>query len=76
MIDLTQNDAPAARPSQVIAEALVERYGPSQIASKAEEVGLPRPLTRVILVACCATAVDQPGSRPGAWPMQASTTIH
>jgi hypothetical protein len=64
MIDLIRNDVPAARPSQVIAEALVERYGPSQIASKADRLGLPQPLTRAILAACCATAVDRPVARP------------
>ena len=64
MIDLTQLDASEARPSQVIAEALVERYGPSQIESKADRLGLPRPLTDVILVACCATAVDRLDAEP------------
>jgi hypothetical protein len=64
MIDLTRLDASAARPTQVIAEALVERYGPSQIASKADRLGLPQPLTRAILAACCATAVDRPVARP------------
>ena len=64
MIDLTEFDASEARPSQVIAEALVERYGPSQIASEADRLGLPRPLTQVILAACCATAVDRPVAQP------------
>lgn len=64
MIDLTRLDVPTARPSQVIAEALVERYGPSQIASKADRLGLPQPLTRAILAACCATAVDRPVAPP------------
>ena len=64
MADLTRHEAPKARPSQVIAEALVERYGPSQIASKADRLNLPRPLTRAILAACCATATDRTGARP------------
>ena len=69
MIDLTQPDVPKARPSQVIAEALVERYGPSQIASKAESIGLPQSLTRAILAACCATAIDRPVARPVPTPI-------
>ncbi len=46
------------RPSQVIAEALVGRHSPSQITSRAAKLGLPRPLTRAMVIACCATAVD------------------
>ncbi len=49
------------RPSQVIAEALVERHSPSQITSRAAKLGLPRPLTRAMVIACCATAVDASG---------------
>ena len=64
MIDLIQNDASAARPSQVIAEALVERYGPSQIATRAESIGLPQPLTDAIVAACCSTAIDGPALYP------------
>ena len=64
MTDLTRHESPTARPSLVIAEALVERYGPSQIASKADRLGLPRPLTRAIFAACCSTALDKPGVRP------------
>ena len=58
MIDLYQADVQTPRPTQVIAKALVERQGPGQIASQADRLGLPRPLTRAILVACCSTAVD------------------
>jgi hypothetical protein len=64
MIDLIRHDAPAARPSQVIAEALVERYGPSQIATRAESIGLPQPLTDAIVAACCSTAIDGPAPYP------------
>jgi hypothetical protein len=64
MTDLTRHEIPTARPSLVIAEALVERYGPSQIASKADRLGLPQPLTRAIFAACCSTAIDRPGARP------------
>lgn len=50
--------ASAARPSQVIAEALVERQGPRQIVSRAAALGLSCQLTQAIVAACCATAVD------------------
>lgn len=56
----TASETPQARPSRVIAEALVERHGPCQIVSRASALGLSRQLTRVILVACGATAVDPP----------------
>jgi hypothetical protein len=46
------------RPSRVIAEALVSRQGPRQIAARATALGLPRQLTQVILAACTATATD------------------
>ncbi len=47
------------RPTQVIAKALVERHGPRQIALDADQLGFPRSLTRVIMAACCSTAVDR-----------------
>jgi hypothetical protein len=62
MTDLNQSDANSPTPTQVIAKALVERQGPRQIASQADQLGLPRPLTRAMLAACCLTAVDHPGA--------------
>ena len=62
MTDLTQHDVKSPRPTQVIAKALVERQGPRQIASQADQLGLPRSLTRAILAACCSTAVDSSGA--------------
>lgn len=46
------------RPSKFIAEALVGRHGPRQIAASADAIGLPKQLTKVIVVACTATATD------------------
>ena len=48
----------ASRPSRVIAEALINRHGPRQITSQAAAMGLSRPLTQVILVACSAASLD------------------
>ena len=50
-------------PSQVIAEALVERQGPRQIVRRAATLGLSRQLTEAMVVACCATAVDLTAAR-------------
>jgi len=59
--ELTAQPSPSdASPqaSRVIAEALVERHGPRQIADRATELGLPEPLTNAIVCACASTAVD------------------
>lgn len=50
--------ASSPRPSRFIAEALVGRHGPRQIAARANAIGLPNQLTKVIVVACTATATD------------------
>jgi hypothetical protein len=44
--------------ARFIAEALVERHGPSQITERAKDIGLPKPLTKVIVAACAAAATD------------------
>lgn len=46
------------RPSRFIAEALIGRHGPRQITARANDIGLPKPLTKVIVAACAATATD------------------
>lgn len=46
------------RPSRFIAEALVGRHGPTQIAARAESLGISRQLTQVIVCACTSTAID------------------
>lgn len=52
----------ALRVSQVVAEALVRRQGPLKIVTRASRLGLPPTLTRALVVACGASALD---SRPG-----------
>ena len=54
---------PSPRPSRVIAEALVQRHGPRRIVARASQLGLPPQLTRAMVAACCATAVD-PSTAP------------
>ncbi len=46
------------RPSRVIAEALVQRHGPRRIVDRAARLGLSPQLTRAMVAACGATAVD------------------
>jgi hypothetical protein len=50
------------RVSQVVAEALVRRQGPLKIVTRASRLGIPPTLTRALVVACGASALD---SRPG-----------
>jgi hypothetical protein len=51
------------RVSQVIAEALVRRQGPRRIVTRAARLGLPPALTRAVVVACAASALDGDGPR-------------
>ena len=54
----------AARPSHLIAEALVQRHGPCRIVDRASRLGLPAELTRAMVAACGATAVDPTSTEP------------
>ncbi len=47
--------------SRVIAEALVRRQGPSRIVTRATRLGLSPVLTRAVVVACGASALDSDG---------------
>jgi len=49
------------RISQMIAEALVRRQGPLRIAARAARLGCSPSLTRTLVVACSATALDTTG---------------
>ena len=46
------------RVSRVIAEALVRRQGPRRIVSRATRLGLSPLMTRTVVVACGASALD------------------
>jgi hypothetical protein len=46
------------RVSRVVAEALVRRQGPRRIVTRATRLGLPTTLTRALVVACGASALD------------------
>jgi hypothetical protein len=46
------------RVSRVIAEALVRRQGPRRIVTRATRLGLSPVLTRALVVACGASALD------------------
>jgi hypothetical protein len=49
------------RVSRVVAEALVRRQGPRRIVTRATRLGLPPTLTRALVVACGASALDAAG---------------
>jgi hypothetical protein len=49
------------RVSRVIAEALVRRQGPRRIVTRATRLGLSPTLTRALVVACGASALDADG---------------
>ena len=51
----------APRVSQVVAEALVRRQGPLRVAVRATRLGCSPTLTRTLVVACSATALDTGG---------------
>jgi hypothetical protein len=52
------------RVSRVIAEALVRRQGPRRIVTRAARLGLSPVLTRALVVACGASALDADGPMP------------
>ena len=47
--------------SRVIAEALVLRQGPRRIVTRATRLGLSPVLTKAVVVACAASALDNDG---------------
>ena len=49
------------RVSRVVAEALVRRQGPRRIVTRATRLGLSPSLTRAMVVACGASALDADG---------------
>lgn len=49
------------RVSRVVAEALVRRQGPRRIVTRAARLGLSPALTRAMVVACGASALDVDG---------------
>ena len=50
------------RPSIVIAEALVDRHGPTEIVDRARQLGFSRNLTMAVVGACCRGSVAQGAS--------------
>ena len=63
------------RPSQLIAEALVERQDPRQIVDRATDLGLSPKLVETIVAACCSATVVAPRPptidlAPLGWPVE------
>jgi len=63
MAPLPTPSPPVARPSRLIAEALVKRHGPKRIAQRAARHGLSPELTRAMVAACGAVAIEPRGDR-------------
>lgn len=61
MIEQLPVEERAPRVSRVIAEALVRRQGPRRIANRAARLGFSPSLTRAVVVACAASALDNDG---------------
>ncbi len=57
--------SPSPRPSQVIAEALVERQDPRQIVDRAADLGYSRKLAETIVAACCPGTPIAPPAAAG-----------
>lgn len=64
----TPIEDPTPRPSQLIAEALVQRHGPHRIAKRAARLGFSPQLTHVMVVACGATALHPRDRDPRRFP--------
>jgi|GEM_PF-3404804 len=62
-------DQAVARPTQLIAEALVERHDSIELISRAKSLGLPRDLTEAVIKVCCRDG------KPGRQTADSSPTI-
>jgi hypothetical protein len=60
----SNSEARILRPSQVIAEALVDRQDPDQLVHRARQLGFSRSLTTAVVAACCKGKEEA----PRAWP--------
>jgi len=56
MTALPKTELRNLRPSIVIAEALVDRQEPAELADRARELGFSRDLTEAVVHACCRGA--------------------
>jgi hypothetical protein len=63
MMPTPTQDDPGARPSRLIAEALVKRHGPRRIVQRAARQGCSPALTRAMVLACGAVAIEPRGDR-------------
>ena len=72
MAALPKPEVKDLRPSIVIAEALVDRHGPTEIVDRARQLGFSRNLTMAVVGACCRGSVAKETSarapRPTPWP--------
>lgn len=43
----------AVRPTQLVAEALIDRHDPEELTSRARRLGYSRDLTETVVAVCC-----------------------
>ncbi len=56
MTSVPESEVRELRPSVIIAEALVDRDGPTEIVDRARKLGLSRNLTEAVVAVCCRSA--------------------
>ncbi len=64
MTDTSNTAVRALRPSLVIAEALVDRHGPTQIVNRAKRLGFSPDLTNAVVGVCWGRQHCEPPSSP------------
>lgn len=52
-------DVSVSRPTQLIAEALLERHDPDELTSRAQRLGFSPDVTRVVVTVCCRDEQDE-----------------
>jgi len=56
MSSVPKSEVRELRPSVIIAEALVDRHGPTEIVDRARELGFSHNLTEAVVAACCRSS--------------------
>ena len=75
MTALPKTEIRNLRPSIVIAEALVDRQEPAELADRARELGFSRDLTEAVVHACCRGARSGEPCGAQATTVQAKSSV-
>ena len=52
-------DTPVSRPTQLIAEALLEQHDSSELISRAERLGFSQDITDAVVTVCCRNRLNE-----------------